>query len=568
MTLDAEERRLVLRSAVIGVVVWALVFALARSVHFVFETIVHVVEGSPTPALVLIPLVVGSLIMAAFARFRTSAVHYRDDSGHIHELVDVEGDGLERAIALYYSSEPALERTIIGQAGVAARWDLPTFSLAFRKLFATLVTLGSGGSGGLEASVALIGESAAAGLLKPRRVHPRIRRAASPLLGLWKWWTASHPDDLQTAQLGGIAAAISTLLGAPFAAAFFATEVMYRRRPIIGKLVYSLIPALIAFFLTHVYAGHEPMFSLPAAHTAEASVEYYGGLVGLAFCIAIVASIFSKLRDMTTPRLHAIRNVWLRQVVGALITGGVALAVVLWGDGNLDHVLGPGESAIQSALNGDLGLELALLLLCAKMLATLSTIGSGGSAGLLIPATFFGSMVAVAVAEPLQMPPAAFVVPAITASLVSIVNVPLAAILLAVEMFGSEFMVPALITLVAASIFSNRVSIYRTQREQHDRREILPGFGVRRVGVPEHWQGKTLAELEIRRRHGVTVVGIIEQGQSGASQMRLDPGATMPLSAGDTLVLIGKDDLLNRFSTKLVEEDEAVRSTRMPPQIV
>ena len=45
------------------------------------------------------------------------------------------------------------------------RWQLPTFSLATRKFLATLITLGSGGSGGLEGSVTLIGESVAAGLL-------------------------------------------------------------------------------------------------------------------------------------------------------------------------------------------------------------------------------------------------------------------------------------------------------------------------------------------------------------------------------------------------------------------
>lgn len=567
MTLDAEERRLVLRSAVIGVVVWALVFLLAEAVHWTFHAMLDWVEHLPSPFFVLVPLVAGSLVMATFARFGTSVIHYRDDSEHVHALVDVEGDGLERTIALYYTSEPALERALVGQDGVDARWDLPTFSLALRKLFATLVTLGSGGSGGLEASVTLIGESTAAGLLKPRHLGGSAARTGGRLGALWRWWSASDPDDLQTAQLGGIAAAVSTLLGAPFAAAFFATEVMYRRRPIIGKLVYSLIPALIAFFLTNVYAGHDPMFVLPAARRAEPSLRYYAALVALAFAVALVATIFAKLRTVTTRKLHGIGNIWIRHVVGALLTGGSALAIVLWGGGELEHVLGPGESGIQAALDGELGLRLALLLLCAKMLATLATIGSGGSAGLLIPATFFGSMVAVALAKILHMPAAAFVVPAITASLVSLVNVPLAAILLAVEMFGSEFMVPALITLVAASIFSNRVSIYRTQRDQHDRREILPGFGVRRVAVPEHWHGRTLAELAIRRRHGVTVVGIIEQGEAGFSQMRLDPGAATALSAGDTLVLMGRDEQLSAFSTELTEQDEAFRSTRTPPPV-
>ncbi|MCB0037337.1 MAG: chloride channel protein, partial [Anaerolineales bacterium] len=235
-SFDAHEQRLVVQSLIVGAVVWLIVFALKTAVHEVGHQVLHFIEEQPPALLVPIlfgSLIIGAVIVASLARYKASVIHYRDGEGQIHELIDVEGDGLERAISLYYASEPTFENAILGQEGVDVRWKLPTFSLALRKFVATLATLGSGGSGGLEASVTLIGESVSAGLFKPRdRIHIETKAAAKA----WHWWEATDPDDLQTAQLCGISAAVSTLFGAPFAAAFFATEVMYRRRPIIEKL--------------------------------------------------------------------------------------------------------------------------------------------------------------------------------------------------------------------------------------------------------------------------------------------------------------------------------------------
>ncbi|MCB0058830.1 MAG: hypothetical protein KDE45_17455, partial [Caldilineaceae bacterium] len=153
---DRREQHLVVMSIVVGAVVWSAVYLLKLSVHWLSEHILEIVEQTPFHLLIFVPLVAGSLIVAALAAWRASFVYYRDKDNHLHALNDVEGDGLERTIGLYYTSEPALDRALLGTQGVRARWEMPTFSLAFRKFLATLVTLGGGGSGGLEASVTLI----------------------------------------------------------------------------------------------------------------------------------------------------------------------------------------------------------------------------------------------------------------------------------------------------------------------------------------------------------------------------------------------------------------------------
>ncbi len=550
---DREERRLVVQSVIIGVVVWAVVFGLKTAVHWAFHTTLHWIEHAPTPFILLIPLLIGAVLVAAISQYRASTIHYRDGEGNIHELNDVEGDGLERAISLYYTSEPAFEQALTGQEGVDVRWQMPTLSLAMRKFMATLITLGSGGSGGLEASVALIGESVSAGLFKPRKLGAEAGQRVSLLARAWRWWQSDDPDDLQTAQLSGIAAAVAVLLGAPFAAAFFATEVMYRQRPLIEKLVYSLISSLTAYFLTNVVsAGHTAMFEVETLYVPPSDGRYFGILILMAAVISLVSIYFGRLRASFEEGFHhRQKNVWLRHLIGAAFTGIVAL-IVSYVTGALElteHgvelVLGPGETAVNMALAGELTLTVALIALFAKMLATLATIGSGGSAGLLVPSLFFGTMVAAAFADLFGYEPMLLIIPAMTASLVSIVNVPLAAILFTVEMFGASYMVPALVVLVVAAILAHDSSVYRTQREKHGKRQIMPGVSVRRIPVTPEWAGKTLIELDFRQRFDLNVIGLLEvRGQDGRPHVRLNASSTTPLELGDILVVLGRDEKL------------------------
>lgn len=596
---DPDERRLVAQAVVIGVVVWMVVFFLQNAVHKLSHTTLHFLSELPplyvAPA-VLASLATGALLLATLAYFTGTYIHYRDSQGHIHQLLDIEGDGLERAISLYHASEPIFEQTLLGREGVDVRWEMPTFSLAIRKFLATLITLGSGGSGGLEASVSLIGEATAAGLFKPRHTihHGRWQ-------SFWQWWLSDDPDDLQTAQLSGISAAVATLINAPFTAAFFATEVMYRRRPIVEKLVYSLISALVAFFLNNIattFLSAPQITRFEIKHLFEynslyvpplGDLRYYLVLVLMSVAIALFSVQFGQLRRFLDEYFHhRWPNIWLRHLLGAILTGFVAViawgAVVLasyyhWFGLEEKHthdifflVLGVGEDGINQALAGELILAVAIVALIAKMWASLFTISSGGSAGLLIPSLFFGTMIATIFAQlpavfGLDLPfvPFHFIVPAMTASLVSIVNVPLAATLFAVEVFSGSYMVPSLITLVVAAIVTHQTSIYRTQREIYHERQILPGYSVRRIAVPLNWRGQTLVALDIRRRYQLNVIGWVNLNtRSGSAEIELSAEANRPLAEGDILVVLGRDEDLAHFA-QLVQEENKPRPEPTEP---
>lgn len=189
-------------------------------------------------------------------------------------------------------------------------------------------------------------------------------------------------------------------------------------------------------------------------------------------------------------------------------------------------------------------------------MATLATISAGGSAGLLVPSIYFGTMVAVITAQTFDYPAGMLIVPAMAASLVSLVNVPLAAIMFTVEVFGAAYMAPVLVTLVITSILAHDNNIYRAQRESDEQRQILPGFSIRRVGISAAWAGKTIVELQIRQKYEVNVVGLAEsqpQDESMQPQIRLNPDLSIPLTAQDTLIVLGEDAKLDALEVAIWE---------------
>ena len=545
--LDAANRRLVIQSIIVGAVVWLPVFVLRLLIHATFALVATRLSGLPIPLLAL-PVLVGAGIVAFIvARGRPTLIPYRDEHDHLRELIDVEGDGIERAIALYYASEPSFERALLGKEGVDVRWELPTLSLAGRKFAATWATLGSGGSGGLEAGVALMGESLAAAMFKPRPLWGNGGRQGARRGWLRRplaWWSAVETDHLQTAQLSGIAAAVATMTGAPFMSAFFAAEVMYRRRPLLEKFIYSLIATLVAYFLSSVvHIGHRTMFTVESLYLPPNDLGYYALIVLMSVAISLVSTTFIKLRRAADNAFHQrLPNPWARHLTGAALMSLCAMAVVALTYGRglaahtdaLDLALGLGDMSIERALAGELTLGVALIALVGKIATTTMTIGSGGSAGLLTPSLYLGTMVAAAFGALAPFPAMTLIVPAMTASLVSIVNVPIAAMLLPVELFSAHYLPAALLAVIVCTLLTQDVSIYRSQRQGLDNRQIAPGVAIRRVMVPAHWDRRTLVDLDLRRRFNVTVIGVLEPAtppnaageNDGPARVRLDPSAS------------------------------------------
>ncbi len=561
LRLGKEQRILAIQAIVIGLVVWVAIFALKESVHWVFHEVLHWIEHAATPWVLFIPLAAAALVMGLIAQYRPEVVNFRNEEGEIEALNLVEGDGIERAIALFFSADPSVRiGAPTGQSGLEARWSKPTLTIAVRKFVASVVTLGSGGSGGLEASSALIGENLGAWYYKLRSNKAPAKAEGAPE-GRTASWVAPNPDYLQAAQLSGIAAAVTVLLGAPLSAAFFASEVMYRTRPLLEKLFYSLIAASTAQVMSAFIGGARPMmFGIedPGAPPID-KPRYWLALMLMGIAIAFVGQLYRILNLQFHDWFQeGFKNRFVRLLVGFGMTGAIALGVnylTRWfgiTERGLELVLGSGESMVVGAFAGQVTLAMALIGLGAKMVATLSTINSGGSAGLLVPSFFFGTMVAAAFAQLFQGEPVFFVAPALTGSLIAIVNTPFAALIFAVEEFGADYLSPALLILIVTGLTSHPKSIYRAQQAALDSIEILPGYDIELLEVPAAWLGKTLDDLNLHEAFEVQVIGLLDRSADDEQPRVLfgsELAASTTLVAGDTVLVYGEEEKLEALAT-------------------
>jgi len=141
---------------------------------------------------------------------------------------------------------------------------------------------------------------------------------------------------------------------------------------------------------------------------------------------------------------------------------------------DMSHVLGLGEHTIHDLINQEGNPELKVwwvlfLIVILKCFATGFTLMAGGSAGFLVPSMIIGGVsgagifyllsdlgVDFMVTKDINL----FIVSGIAASLVAVVQVPISAILIVTEIFGSNFAPPAMISVVICHFVVKRVKGY------------------------------------------------------------------------------------------------------------
>ncbi len=72
--------------------------------------------------------------------------------------------------------------------------------------------------------------------------------------------------------------------------------------------------------------------------------------------------------------------------------------------------------------------------------------------------------------------------------------------------------------------------------------ELSPEYSMAETKIPEKWVGKTLAELNVRKRLGINVVGIMQHGEVDVT---FDPHELLP--ADCIVIIIGPNVELTKF---------------------
>lgn len=91
----------------------------------------------------------------------------------------------------------------------------------------------------------------------------------------------------------------------------------------------------------------------------------------------------------------------------------------------------------------------------------------------------------------------------------------------------------------------SRVAKNLVAKEFMDWIALSNDYSMVEIAVPEKWVGQNLMELKLRDRFGINVVGIIVNGKVDVTP---DPQEALP--AGGILIVIGSNDILEKFDSK------------------
>ncbi|MBQ8552356.1 MAG: TrkA family potassium uptake protein [Clostridia bacterium] len=75
--------------------------------------------------------------------------------------------------------------------------------------------------------------------------------------------------------------------------------------------------------------------------------------------------------------------------------------------------------------------------------------------------------------------------------------------------------------------------------------EFSESHSIVEVAVPERWVGKTLIELDVRRRYGVTVLAVSDL-ESGS--MNISPDPSKPFIGNETVALLGENKAIDKIT--------------------
>jgi len=342
-------------------------------------------------------------------------------------LLPVTGVALLVLLARFYPGEV----TGYGFPGFLERVNLRDGRFRFRnivlKILGPALTIGSGGSAGVEGPIAQIGGT----------VGSQIGR----------FFRVSN-TRLKVFIAAGSAGAIAATFNAPIAGTLFAMEIVLLGNFEVGSFAAIVVSAGIATVVGRAYYGEEAIFTMPMYEMASLyEIPLY---VILGVLLGVFAVAYIRIFHATRDAFSFMKRVpeWCRPLMGAFLVGCIGII--------FPDVLGDGYESIERALSGEmLGWLMAALVLL-KILATSVTLGSGGAGGVFAPALFIGAMAGGAYGmvvnrffPDVTAQPGAYAAVGIGSFLAASTHAPLTAIFLLFEMTGNyQIIVPIMLAAI------------------------------------------------------------------------------------------------------------------------
>lgn len=332
----------------------------------------------------------------------------------------------------HHFSETSLKgMTLVFETGQKKREDIPLLLIPL-VMSGTWITHLFGGSAGREGVAVQIGAALSHAL--GRRFHLQ--------------------KDSRVMLITGMAAGFGGLFQTPLTAVFFSMEVI-----VAGKIQYeALLPALIASY-TAAYTSHTlglEKFYVPLKDTLEISDAGMAvRLIVLGIIFGLTGRLFSFLLAKSKKFFGAkIKNPYFR--IG-VISIPLALILFLLYNGRYS---GLGTNLISAAFSGGMIYSYDWIL---KLLLTILTLAIGYQGGEVTPLFSIGASLGIVLGGILSISPVYCAALGYAAVFAGATNTLLAPVLIRLEVFGANDMVPFLIVCIFAYLVNGDKSIYGAQ---------------------------------------------------------------------------------------------------------
>ena len=342
------------------------------------------------------------------------------------------------------------------------------FRTVFGKFFCCSASLASGIALGREGPSVQVGAGIASVVARNLGLEPRQVKALVP---------------------AACAAALAAAFNTPIAAVLFTLEEIMGdlHAEVLGAVVLS---SVTSWMVLHLVLGDEPLFHVPAYRLVH-PVEFGGyavlGVVGGLGSVCFVKLLLGlRAWFMRLPK----STVWFQPAVGGLAVGLMGYFV--------PEVMGVGYNQVEKVLNGDIVLQLVVLLAVLKIVATAVCYGSGNAGGIFGPSLFMGSMMGAAVGGVAHAlfpnytaGPGAYALVGMGTAFAGIVRTPLTSVIMIFEMTRDyTIIVPLMISNMIAYFISYKlqpVPIYEALAHQDG------------VHLPSHHSRQESERLQVRQ---------------------------------------------------------------------
>ena len=260
-----------------------------------------------------------------------------------------------------------------------------------------------------------------------------------------------NENNMHTAVMTGMSAVFSALFGTPVTAAFFSIEVIN-----VGKISYAgivpcVVSAITAFSVSKLFGLSPVAFNIPEYEITSMLVFK---TVIISIILAVMAIAFCSVIKHTEHLFKkTLKNRYLRAFVGGCI---VLLLSFMFNSGDYN---GAGMHIIENAMKGIVRPEAFAV----KLLFTAICIASGFKGGEIVPAFFVGSTLGCALANLIGLDASVGAAIGFVALFCGVVNCPVASAFLAVEVFGSHYIIIFAIVCAVSYMMSGKYSLYKSQ---------------------------------------------------------------------------------------------------------